>query len=188
MFTGLSNTSCDVIHWTRTTSFTVFESTTFRADHGSRVYGTVRCINTVELTGRAFFGPLVVSYLPPQSVDSNIEFITNTGVNHVSQSDSNSLTLRWSEFKDRSQLQTYSAQVSYDDSVIKSWQEIGNKNYLKISHLSLVNGGSYEVTIRGKNIGGVESHPINNSITVDSIKPKVTGNFTGHIVITNRVL
>jgi hypothetical protein len=188
LLTGLSNTSCDVIHWTRTTSFTVFESTTFRADHGSRVYGTVRCINAVELTGHAFFGPLVVSYLPPQSVDSNIEFITNTGVNHVSQSDSNSLTLRWSEFKDRSQLQTYSAQVSYDDSAIKSWQEIGNKNYLKISHLSLVNGGSYEVTIRGKNIGGVESHPINNSITVDSIKPKVTGNFTGHIVITYRVL
>jgi hypothetical protein len=54
-----------------------------------------------------------------------------------------------------------------------SWQEIGNKNYLKISHLNMVNGGSYAVTIRGKNIGGVESHPINNSITVDSKKPKV---------------
>ena len=188
MLTGLSNTSCDVIHWTRTTSFTVFESTTFRADHGSRVYGTVRCINAVELTGHAYFGPLAVSYLPPQSVDSNIEFITNTGVTHVSQSDSNSLILRWSEFKDSSQLQTYSAQVSYGDSVTKSWQEIGNKNYLKISHLNMVNGGSYGVTIRGINIGGVESHPINNSITVDSIKPKVTGNFTGHTVIAYRVL
>ena len=115
MLTGLSNTSCDVIHWTRTTSFTVFESTAFRADHGSRVYGTVRCINAVELTGHAFFGPLVVSFLPPQNVDSNIEFITDTGVNHVSQSDSNSLTLRWSAFNDRSQLQTYSVQVSYDN-------------------------------------------------------------------------
>jgi hypothetical protein len=60
----------------------------------------------------------------------------------VSQRDSNSLTLRWSEFKDRSQLQTYSAKVSYGDSVTKSWQEIGNKNYLKISHLNMVNGGS----------------------------------------------
>ena len=97
MLTGLSNTSCDVIHWTRTTFFTVFESTTFRADHGSRVYGTVRCINAIELTGHAFFGPLVASFLPPQ----NVEFITDTGVNHVSQSDSNSLTLRWSAFNDR---------------------------------------------------------------------------------------
>ena len=188
MLTGLSNTSCDVIHWTRTTYFTVFKSTAFRADHGSHVYVTIRCINEVELTGHAFFGPLVVSYLPPQSVDSNIEFITDTGVNHVSQSDSNSLTLRWSEFEDLSELQTYSAQVSYRDSVTKSWQEIGNKNYLKISHLNMVNGGSYEVIIRGKNIGGVESHPINNSMTVDSIKPKDTGNFTGHTVITYRVL
>ena len=188
MLTGLSNTSCDVIHWTRTTSFTVFESTTFRADHGSRVYGTVRCINAVELTGHAFFGPLVVSYLPPQSVDSNIEFITDTGVNHVSQSDSDSLILRWSEFKDVSQLQEYSAHMSYGNSVTKSWQDIGNKNYLKISHLNMVNRESYGVTIRGRNIGGVESHPMNNSITVDSIKPKVTGNFTGHTVITYRVL
>ena len=179
MLTGLSNTSCDVIHWTNTTSVTVFESTTFRADHGSRVYGTVRCINAVELTGHAFFGPLVVSYLPPQSVDSNIEFITDTGVNHVSQSDSNSLTLRWSQFEDLSQRQSYSVQVSYGDCVTKSWQEIGNKNYLKISHLNMVNGGSYGVTIRGMNIGGVESHPINNSITIDSIKPNVTGNLTG---------
>ena len=188
MLTGLSNTSCDVIHWTRTTSFTVFESTTFRADHGSRVYGTVRCINAVELTRHALCGTLVVSYLPPQSVDSNIEFITNTGVNHVSQSDSDSLILRWSEFKDVSQLQTYSVHMAYGDYVTKSWQEIGNKNCLKISHLNMVNGGSYGVTIRGRNIGGVESHPINNSITIDSIKPKVTGNFTGHTVITYRVL
>jgi len=179
LLTGLSNTSCDVIHWTRTTSFTSVESTTFRADHGSRVYGTVRCINAVELTGHAYFGPLVVSYLPAQSVDSNIEFITNTGVNHVSQSDSNSLTLRWSEFKDRSQLQTYSVQVSYGDYATKSWQDTGNKNYLKISHLNMVDGGSYGVTITGINIGGVESHPINNSMTVDSIKPKITGNLTG---------
>jgi hypothetical protein len=43
----------------------------------------------------------------------------------------------------------------------------------------MVNGGSYGVTIRGMNIGGVESHPINNSITIDSIKPNVTGNLTG---------
>lgn len=178
MFTGLSNTACDVIHWTRTTSVTELESITFRANHGNHVYGTVRCINAVELTGHAYFGPLVASYLPPQSVDSNIEFITNTGVNHVSQSDSNSLTLRWSEFKDRSQLQTYSVQVSYGDSVTKSWQDIGSKNYLKISHLNMVDGGSYGVTIRGINIGGVESHPINNSMTVDSIKPKFRGNFT----------
>jgi hypothetical protein len=183
LLTGLSNTSCDVIHWTRTTSFTSVESTTFRADHGSRVYGTVRCINAVELTGHAYFGPLAVSYLPPQSVDSNIEFITNTGVSHVSQSDSNSLTLRWSEFKDRSQLQTYSAKVAYGDSVTKSWQEIGNKNYLKISHLNMIDGGSYGVTIRGRNSGGVESRPINNSITVDSIKPKVTGNNRELVII-----
>jgi len=142
LLTGLSNTSCDVIHWTRTTSFTLFESTTFRADHGIRVYETVRCINAVELTGHAYFGPLVVSYLPAQSVDSNIEFITNTGVNHVSQSVLNSLTLRWCEFKDVSQLQRYSVQVSYGDSITKSWQEIGNKNYLKISHLNMVSGGS----------------------------------------------
>jgi hypothetical protein len=52
----------------------------------------------------------------------------------------------------------------------------------------MVNRGSYGVTIRGKNIGGIESHPINNSITIDSIKPTITGNFTGHIVITYRVL
>ena len=188
MFTGLSDASCDVIYWTRTTSFTVLESPTFHADHGNRVYGIVRCINAVQLTGHAYFGPLVVSYLPPQSVDSNIEFITDTGVNQVTQSDSDSLTLRWSEFKDVSQLQTYSVQVSYGDSVSQSWQEIGNKNYLKIYHLNMVSGGSYGVTIRGKNIGGVESHSINNSITIDSIKPKVTGKFTGHIVITYRVL
>jgi hypothetical protein len=52
----------------------------------------------------------------------------------------------------------------------------------------MVDGGSYGVTIRGRNSGGVESHPINNSITIDSIKPTITGNFTGHIVITYRVL
>ena len=178
MLTGLSNTACDVIHWTRTTSFTELASTTFRADHGNRVYGRVRCINAVELTGHAYFGPLAVSCLPPQSVDSNIEFITNTGVNHVSQSDSNSLTLRWSEFKDVSQLQRYSVQVSYGDYVTKIWQDIGSKNYLTISHLNMVDGGSYGVTIRGINIGGVKSLPINNSMTVDSIKPQFRGNFT----------
>ena len=97
----------------------------------------------------------------------------------MSQSDSNSLILRWSEFKDASQLQTYSVHLANGDSVTKSWQEIGNKNYLKIAHLNMVNGGSYEVTIRGKNIGGVESHPINNSMTIDSIKPTITGNLTG---------
>jgi len=180
LLTGLSNISCDVIRWTRTTSFTSVESTTFRADHGSREYGTVRCINAVDLTGHAYFGPLIVSYLPPHSVGSNIEFITNTGVNHVSQSDSNSLTFRWSEFKDVSELQTYNIHVSYGDSVTKSWQEIGNKNYLKIFHLNMVDGGkSYSVTIRGKNVGGVESHPISNSMTLDSIKPTITGNITG---------
>lgn len=52
----------------------------------------------------------------------------------------------------------------------------------------MVSGGSYGVSIRGKNIGGAESHPINNSIAIDSIKPKVTGKFTGYIVITYRVL
>jgi hypothetical protein len=30
----------------------------------------------------------------------------------------------------------------------------------------MVNGGSYGVTIRGMNIGGVESHPINNANTM----------------------
>ena len=179
MLTGVSNTSCDVIHWKRTTSFTELESPTFHANHGSHVYGTVRCINAIQLTGHAYFGPLVVSFLPPQSVDSTIEFITNTGLNQVTQSDSDSLALRWSEFEDLSQLQTYIVQVSNGDSVTKSWQDIGNKNYLKISHLNMVNGGSYGVTIGGKNIGGVESHSINNSVTIDSIKPNITGNLTG---------
>ena len=145
-------------------------------------------MNAVELTGHVYFGPLIVSYLPPQSIDSNIEFITNTGVKHVSHRDSSALTLRWSEFKDVSQLQRYSVHVSYGDSITKSWQDIGNKNYLKISDLNMVSGGSYGVTIRGENIGGVESHPINNSIAIDSIKPNVTGKFTWHKVITYRVL
>ncbi|VDI12753.1 Hypothetical predicted protein [Mytilus galloprovincialis] len=77
---GFSESSCDIIGWTATSSLSVSQSTKFKVQHGNRIFLKLRCINGVQLSGYAYSGSLVVSYIPPEIIGSKIEFITDTGI------------------------------------------------------------------------------------------------------------
>ncbi|XP_052073992.1 uncharacterized protein LOC127711868, partial [Mytilus californianus] len=80
---GFSESSCDIIGWTATSSISLSQSKYFRVQHGSIIFLKLRCINGVQLSGYAYTGPLVISYIPPENIGSKIQFITDTGINNV---------------------------------------------------------------------------------------------------------
>ena len=147
----------------------------FTAHHGANVYGTIRCINDVQLAGNAGFGPLTVSIIPPTSETSQIEFITDTGINLDSQQDASSLSFRWNEFKDDSEITSYSTRVIGQNGRVSSWVDVEKKNYVRWSDLGLTNKQSYEVSLKAKNTGGLESTSVKSSILVSDETPYLTG-------------
>lgn len=160
---------------THTSELTSFKTKSFHAKHGSKVFATFRCINKVQLTGYGHYGPVCVSYLPPDATNSKIQFITDISTNSLVQINDHSITFHWDAFEDLSELKTYSAQLSNDGVTLLGWIDVKSKNYIRISSVDLENNQNFTVCVKGRNIGGKESKIISNSITVNTKKPVLTG-------------
>ncbi|XP_076106390.1 uncharacterized protein LOC143075038 [Mytilus galloprovincialis] len=175
---GFSESSCDIIGWTATSSLSISRSTNFKVQHGSRIFLKLRCINGVQLSGYAYSGPSVVSYIPPENIGSKIEFITDTGISNVT-GDLMALTFRWDNFNDPSGIQSYFPRVSKNKTLLSNI-EIPNKNYIRIKNIHMENKEAYIVDVKGTNIGNISSTANHALIECEHTKPLLTGKGFDH--------
>ncbi|CAC5398098.1 unnamed protein product [Mytilus coruscus] len=175
---GFSESSCEIIGWTATSSISFTQSKTFKVQHGSRIFLKLRCINGVQLSGYAHNGPLVVSYIPPENIDSKIQFITDTGISNVT-GDQKTLTFRWDYFHDLSGIQSYSTRVFRNKTVFSDIQT-PNKNYIRIKNVPMKNQETYSVDVVGTNVGNISSIPKQASVRCEHNKPSLSGKGFGY--------
>ncbi|CAC5398100.1 unnamed protein product [Mytilus coruscus] len=175
---GFSESSCDIIGWTATSSISLSQSKDFKVQHGSRIFLKLRCINGVQLSGSAYSGPLVVSYIPPENIGSTIQFITDTGINNVT-GDLRALTFRWDYLNDPSGIQSYSPRV-YKNKTLVSDIQIPNKNYIRITNIHMENQEAYSVDVKGTNVGNISSIANHALIKCEHTRPSLSGKGFDH--------
>ncbi|CAC5398104.1 unnamed protein product [Mytilus coruscus] len=175
---GFSESSCDIIGWTATSSISFSHSKNFRVQHGSRILLKLRCINGIQLSGFAHNGPLVVSYIPPENIGSKIQFITDTGISNVT-GDQKTLTFRWDNFYDLSRIQSYTTRVFRNKTLFSDIQT-PNKNYIRIKNVPMKNQETYSVNVVGTNVGNISSIPKQASVTCEHNKPFLSGKGFGY--------
>ncbi|CAC5378371.1 unnamed protein product [Mytilus coruscus] len=175
---GFSESSCDIIGWTATSSLSESQSKDFRVQHGSRIFLQLRCINGVQLSRYAYSGPLVVSYNSPENIGSKIQFITDTGIKNVT-GDQGILTFRWDYFNDLSGIESYSSRVSNNKTLVLDIQ-IPNKNYIRIKNLHSKNKEAYSVDVIGTNVGNISSNAKHASVRCEYTKPSLSGKGFDH--------
>ncbi|CAG2202818.1 unnamed protein product [Mytilus edulis] len=175
---GFSESSCDIIGWTATSSLSVSQSNHFRVQHGSRIFLQLRCINGVQLCGYTHSGPLVVSYNSPENIGSKIQFLTDTGINNVT-GDLSTLAFRWDYFNDLSGMKSYFPRVSTNNTLVSDIQ-IPNKNYIRIKNLHSKNKETYKVDVIGTNVGNISSKAKHASVRCDYTKPSLSGKRFDH--------
>jgi hypothetical protein len=147
--------------------------------HGARVFGTVRCVNNVELKTEAISEPILVSHLPP-SVDSmNIHFITDVD-NRIADSsglqrDVSSLKIQWSSADDVFGIHHYECRVTQAGELVVNWTPTGSHTYAAFNNLQLEDGATYTAEVKAVDVDQRPSSVRNASILVDSRAPSLTG-------------
>ena len=169
--------ACNILGWTKTEDLFTFVSLPLDMKDGTTVHGTVRCINQIQLIGYGTFAPLFISYLPPKCDHSELQFISDLSIDADIQQNAQSLTMRWDECEYPFEPMSYSVKILQDDRVLTPWMTFFDKNYLSISKLQMTNNKNYTIIVEGTNIGGINSEAINNTITISTEEPLLTGRY-----------
>ena len=176
--TGTNHDSNNLQQWTVATLTTQCFSQELDVPHGTRIYTSVSCVNTVELETIEYSRYVIVSYEAPNATRSTVQFTVNSvtlqGQSQV-QRHKSTLHFFWDFFHDISGMRTYQCRVKSGSSILSDWTDVGRHNYVTLSDTDMVDGEEYTAEVKGTNIGGLESKTIRANISINEIIPVLTG-------------
>lgn len=160
---------------TKTRSLTHLESDPLSLAHGSKVYITVRCVNTVQLSGFTHIGPLVVSYKTPFTSNPKLNVIPEQRANKCVNCVNQAVTVYWDNFNDASGIYNYNFRMKSKYGRWMNWTCLQRKNFVRTQYIKDPVTVQYSFEVKADNIGKIESSSINEIINIDNRRPRVTG-------------
>ena len=148
--------------------------------HGTKIYSSVSCVNTVEIEAIEHSGSYMVSYEPPDVAGASVKFAVNSVLlQDQSQVQRYKSTLHffWDFFHDVSGMRSYQCRVTTGNTVVSEWIDVGQHNFVEISGIDMSDGKEYTAEVKGTNVGGLESDAISAKISINGILPVLTGTY-----------
>ncbi|XP_061183197.1 uncharacterized protein LOC133191461 [Saccostrea echinata] len=154
-------------------------TTSKRLRHGTKVFASVKCVNTIGLISEVNNKNVtIVAYEAPITTQSEVNFAVNSfkmkTLEHIQHSTS-SLHFNWLSFQDITGFINYNFCIKSDENIVLNSTNIGKHNYVSIDDLDLQYNGTYTANVYAVNSGGKMSDSINGSIKVLDIAPIQTG-------------
>ncbi|XP_062588512.1 uncharacterized protein LOC134250179 [Saccostrea cucullata] len=168
-----------IIPWFESENRTECRSPSMRLPHGTEVFASVKCVNTIGLSSEVNDKNVtIVAYKAPIPTQPEVTFAVNSIkmmlLEHIQHS-TTSLYFHWLSFQDATGLINYNFCIKSDNNIVLNSADIGKHNYVSIDDLDLQYNGTYIADVYAVNSVGKRSDSINGSIKVLDIAPIQTG-------------
>lgn len=145
--------------------------------HGTHVYGSVKCVNHIELVKMASTKSETVLYLPPDPSDSKPAFIHEGPGSNV-QRNTSSILVTWDAFEYATDNLQYECRITNENKTpITKWKNVGHRTATLIDHLEMKDGQYYFAEIRASAVRNIVSNTTKSGILIESKSPEMTGYF-----------
>ena len=147
---------------------------------GTRLYASVKCVNTIGLATTIVSSPVLISIEPPRISDLGITIIPSSVYEVVEpevavQTNLSNLQFTWDTFADDASVSGYEYRLASMTKRLIHWTDTGKKNFVSAHGLNLEDSQWYTAEVRALDGYGVRSNIINSTILIENSEPTLTG-------------